>query len=132
MGSLTVRDSINQTSVNYLSIKDKIIILSDCAPTALDSSGSGLVVNSKLAHNPAFQWFVGSSNTANVAVQQPNITDDSYWQVTGGHLRIKGNNTEYGLRVNNKGELEIFKVIYVDGSPNSPIVVGRFGSVFTR
>ena len=131
IGSLSVRDEINQTSINYLSVKDKNIILANGAITALDSSGAGLVI-STLANNPTFEWNVGSTNVDHVAVQQAVITDDSYWKVTGGHLRIMGNDTEYGLRVNIRGELEIFKVIYVGGAPNMPIVVGRFGAIFSR
>lgn len=97
--SISIENTINLPHVARLTVTDKQI-----------GFGGSAKIN-----------LIGDGRTT----QSLNARDDSYWEFSGGHMRISSDNIEYGFRINNMGELEIFKVV------NDVIsVVTKFGGIF--
>lgn len=118
------------TIVDYeeLKIKDKMITVANGATTLAASDVSGIEVQTGPSEARAkLAWRLGANGRADIRAQDP--ANESFWRVEGGHLRLSaGDDLDYGLRVNARGELEIFKVYYdVAGAPTRTVVVSRQG-----
>ena len=117
------------TVINYddLKVTDRMITVANGAPTLAASDGSGIEVQTGTDEARAkLAWRVGTNGRADL--RAPDLGNESFWRVEGGHLRISAGNLDYGLRINARGELEIFKVHYdVAGVPTRTVVVSRQG-----
>lgn len=119
--NLTVQGSL---SCNELKALGTNIIMS--ATVQMPSISNVRVVDNVIRmqdNNATLKWTPTPSGTPQTQDSNPN--NDSYWSLSGGHLRIKGTTSEYGFRINNFGEFELFKVVNGEIS-----VVTKFGGVY--
>lgn len=134
-GALVVADKANSSFISWndVDIRDKIINLAKDSIGPLSSTNSGLQIDcgANVAVTPGFLWHANGQN--NTSLMKPSADNEAYWRMSGGHMRLNAaGGVEYGLRINNKLELEMFKVKYDPVSGNqqgSAIVVARWGSL---
>lgn len=132
-------DSINVTQTQ-LSVFDKIIRLADTPGLSNQvdgyntNHGSGVQViglpqgfstDPARSYEKSILWNYGQTSNAPtngaVGVGAADWTKESFWEVLGGSLRITCNrdsdtSSSYGLRINDKDELEIIKASKSNGS----------------
>lgn len=130
IGNLTFTGATTSITYEDMKIKDKMITLANGVTTLVGSDVSGIEVQTGPGQALGkVAWRVGKNKRA--LTRAANMDDECYWRVEGGHLRISAGNLDYGLRINARGELEIFKVVYdVSGAPVSTSVVSRHGGNF--
>jgi hypothetical protein len=127
-GNLMYEGSHTIIEYEELKVKDNMITVANGSTTLAASDASGIEVQTGPDEARAkLAWRLGANGRADLRAQNPD--DESFWRVEGGHLRLSaGDNLDYGLRVNARGELEVFKVHYdVAGAPSRTVVVSRQG-----
>lgn len=134
-GALVIADKANSSIISWndVDIRDKVLHLAKDSNGTLQASNSGLQVEcgANVSVHPAFLWQANGQN--NTTLMRSSADQESYWRINGGHLRLNAaGGVEYGLRINDKLELEMFKVKYDPASGNQiggSIVVARWGSL---
>jgi hypothetical protein len=138
-GSINTSNIINTTVVQEnLKVSDKIILLANMGDSTsndtlpldglatnsdagiqIDGFPSGVNSNEYDMHRKFFKWNYGSTGTIDLGTS--NLTQESFWDLQGGSLRItkKKNfgtvtnpnikDLSFGFRINENDELEFFK-----------------------
>jgi hypothetical protein len=134
IGDIDVQGNVNSISTNetVLNVEDKQIHLAhnpdgEVPLDEFNASGAGIVVDGKHLTGDmvtkSISWNYGTAGTADLG-GEVTVNSESYWDVTGGHLRVSHDGKAYAMRINSNGELELVKFgpLDVDGT-----VVAVFG-----
>lgn len=144
---LEVLGTTNSISVNEstLNVEDKVVHLAfnsnlEFPYDGTTNDGAGLMIdgmpqsgNSNVyeRYEKSFKWYHSSLGVP--ALGSSNITDESYWNLRGGGLRItqvddlNGNEVAFGFRINHLEELEIYKMTTPNGGSTTTARVAKLG-----
>jgi hypothetical protein len=160
-GAINTSNIVNTTVVQEsLKVQDKVVTLAtvgsnfDLADGPTDgivsNSGAGIAIdgipasavnlgsNIQAAYEKSFKWQYGVSGTEGL-MTSAGLSNESYWELKGGHLRLTGNKViggsnittvSYSLRINELEEMEMVKTWY-DSNVSQYVSkrVARFGRI---
>jgi hypothetical protein len=132
-------DSYTSTEVNLV---DKVVRVAYPQPldavvdaASLDGAGLALADTSMSNYEKSVKWRSGQGADAVTATDQGSASNESHWELVGGHLRLtarrrspNSGTVSYGMRINEREELEFYKMLPSVGPVPQPAVYQR---VFT-
>jgi hypothetical protein len=111
-------DAYTSSEVNLV---DKVVRVAYPQPAnavvdaaSLDGAGLALADESTANYEKSLKWRSGPGGS-------PSASNESYWDLRGGHVRLSAPATanravSYGMRVNEREELEIYKLVSSAGA----------------